>query len=350
MIEEQKKNKIRLNSIDWLRVTAVIMILYDHMGGLRNKEWVLKRVIDGIFTVPLNIIQDFGAFGVSIFFLVSGFLFTYYETYENPVKRRLKGIIKIYLTNISSFLFFAIFNWIINQFHETYWSQFSIKQWLLSGSLIGYFIGSGDVINGTTWFLIPFFLFYLVSIIYALFHDKYGYKSFIIIYFILVGFFFIMHIYNTKISPILVFVFIPISGMVLGEFFRHGSNISIINLIFLQLANWVIMVLCFKYFYYLHYAESLYLVSYTYAFCMLIIFVMMENYFKENKYVKFICDISLSIYLLQMTFGGFLMTVLYDLGVNFSLSFLITCAFILIISWLHHVFIEVKFLKNIIKL
>lgn len=41
--------------------------------------------------------------------------------------------------------------WITRE--ATYWSQFSIRQWIESATLVGYFTGSGDVINGTTWFL-----------------------------------------------------------------------------------------------------------------------------------------------------------------------------------------------------
>ena len=92
MLEKQIKNRSTLNSINYLRVLAVMMILYDHIGGLRNPEWIVKRGIDYFVTVPLNIIQDFGALGVSIFFLISGLLFTYNANFENPVKKRVASI------------------------------------------------------------------------------------------------------------------------------------------------------------------------------------------------------------------------------------------------------------------
>lgn len=69
------------------------------------------------------------------------------------------------------FLFYILqrLTWIIK---TTYWSQFSTKQWIESMTLVGYFTGHGDVINGTTWFLIPLFLFYLVRIGYAWIYEK----------------------------------------------------------------------------------------------------------------------------------------------------------------------------------
>ena len=70
-------------AVDYLRAIALCMILYDHLGGLFNPGWIVKRYVDFFFAVPLNIIQDFGAFGVSLFFLISGFLFTYNGNHQN---------------------------------------------------------------------------------------------------------------------------------------------------------------------------------------------------------------------------------------------------------------------------
>ena len=49
-------------AVDYLRAIALCMILYDHLGGLFNPGWIVKRYVDFFFAVPLNIIQDFGAF------------------------------------------------------------------------------------------------------------------------------------------------------------------------------------------------------------------------------------------------------------------------------------------------
>lgn len=77
-------------AVDYLRAIALCMILYDHLGGLFNPGWIVKRYVDFFFAVPLNIIQDFGAFGVSLFFLISGFLFTYNGNHQNEGRKTLK--------------------------------------------------------------------------------------------------------------------------------------------------------------------------------------------------------------------------------------------------------------------
>lgn len=64
-----------------------------------------KKIIDFFFAVPLDIIQDFGAFGVSLFFLLSGFLFTYNGNYKNEAKKTFKKTMKTYVGCLMAFFF-----------------------------------------------------------------------------------------------------------------------------------------------------------------------------------------------------------------------------------------------------
>ena len=149
-VYSDKSNGSKIYAFDYLRVIALVMILYDHLGGFYNPNWIVKKIIDFFFAVPLDIIQDFGAFGVSLFFLLSGFLFTYNGNYKNEAKKTFKKTMKTYVGCLMAFFLFYILQrltWIIK---TTYWSQFSIKQWIESMTLVGYFTGHGDVINGTT--------------------------------------------------------------------------------------------------------------------------------------------------------------------------------------------------------
>lgn len=133
----------RCVSFDYLRVIAVFMILYDHLGCLRNSEWIVKKMVDYLIAVPLNIIQDFGAFGVSIFFIISGFLFAWNGKYENLCKKITGKMVFIYLSNIIAFLGFWAFQNLVCFFSNSYWRQFTVKQWLESMTLAGYFVGGG---------------------------------------------------------------------------------------------------------------------------------------------------------------------------------------------------------------
>ena len=83
------KKSGRIESITYLRVLAVVMILYDHVGAMRNSEWSVKGIMDFLFCIPLKIIQEFGALGVSLFYLITGFLFFHTNPYK-PLLRHLK--------------------------------------------------------------------------------------------------------------------------------------------------------------------------------------------------------------------------------------------------------------------
>ena len=69
-----KGNITKYVGLDYLRFIAVAMIFYDHLGASRNHEWCVAKFLDFFFNIPLGIIQDYGAFGVSIFFCYQVFL------------------------------------------------------------------------------------------------------------------------------------------------------------------------------------------------------------------------------------------------------------------------------------
>ena len=66
--------------------------------------------------------------------------------------------------------------------------------------------------------------------------------------------------------------------------------------------------------------------------------------FKKNKAVSFLCRISLSVYLVHMTFGCFLLTLCSFVHIPFTLSFIATIGAILTLSYVH-----MKVMDRIIK-
>ena len=77
------------------------MILYDHLCGIRNSDWVLKKAVDFILCTPLNIIQDFGALGVGLFYLITGFLFLHTNRKkENCIASACRKVIRLYLDSL----------------------------------------------------------------------------------------------------------------------------------------------------------------------------------------------------------------------------------------------------------
>ena len=62
-------------TLDYLRVFAMFMVVFDHIAFMRRPEWIGTKLADYAFFKPLSIIQWSGAFGVCIFFLLTGYLF-----------------------------------------------------------------------------------------------------------------------------------------------------------------------------------------------------------------------------------------------------------------------------------
>lgn len=332
-------------AFDYLRVIALVMILYDHLGGFYNPNWTMKKIIDFFFAVPLNIIQDFGGFGVSLFFLISGFLFTYNGKYKNECNRTLRKIVKIYMGCLMSFLMFYILQRLVWLMKATYWSPFSLKQWMESVTLLGYFTGNGDVINGTTWFLIPLFLFYILRIGYARIYEKIGVEWSILILELVIAFIMtILKMIHFSVSSEMVFVYMPVAGMILGELFREDSKLSIKKGSALFLVNHLCMTAWIWVFARQYHDTSFYLVSFMYSVALVVLFEVFNNKFKQNKVISFLCKISLSVYLVHMTFGSFLLTVFSFVHIPFTISFVMTISIVFAISYIH-----MKVMDRIIK-
>lgn len=339
----------KLNSLNYLRVLAMVMILYDHLGAFRNSEWTVKKGMDLVFTTPLHIIQDFGALGVSLFFILSGFLFPWNAHYEKVIPKTLTRIIKFYLSSLIAFIIFWLFNAVCWNFldYETYWKQFSWRQWLESITLLGYFTGNGEVINGATWFLIPLFFFYAITVFYSLFIKKHPGKA---MWFIETGLCLLWGFLNIwgqeYLTRLLIFVYIPITGMILSEIYR-ADHFSFVNGICLFIVNYVLMVLCFYKFHSGYYAENPYIISFVYAIFLVVMFFSLEKHFAENKYIHFCCNISLPVYLLQMTWGQFIMSVFDAWKLRFTVTFILTVLSLVGIAWFHSKYIDNRLINHL---
>ena len=50
-----KWNGMKINSFNYLRVLAMFMILYDHLGCLRNQEWMIKKAFVSLPKKPAGV-------------------------------------------------------------------------------------------------------------------------------------------------------------------------------------------------------------------------------------------------------------------------------------------------------
>lgn len=148
--------------IDDLRAAAILMIAWPHLGINMNPEWSLDRVIQWLINRPLNMIQSFGALGVSLFFLISGFLIL--KNRRNTGKYLLHRFFRLYLPLLLTMAVFWGVTTVCSFFRPTYWTQFSPIEWIEAATLWNNFRFEINPINGVLWYLVPLIVF---DVLYA---------------------------------------------------------------------------------------------------------------------------------------------------------------------------------------
>ena len=90
----------RLAWLDFLRFTAVILVLWDHMVGefllAHKSQWFLNNAVQNILFEPLAIRQSGGFIGVCIFFLISGYIIAKVIYKESGLQFAVRRFIRIF--------------------------------------------------------------------------------------------------------------------------------------------------------------------------------------------------------------------------------------------------------------
>lgn len=345
----------KLVALDWLRAATVLMLLYDHIGAYRNPEWEIKKLVDFFIVDPFNIIFDFGMLGNAIFFLISGVLFIYNRNHLVLSVKPLKKILKFYLTSMSAFLCFWAVQTAYSHFQPTYWSSFTTQQWIESMTMYCYFIGKSDVINGTTWFLLPMGLFYLVTIPYTCMYKYVGEYAILFVDIALAGLF-LSGVCNNMLTILLLMVYLPLAGIIIGNFLFRSNERRLCRCLALSAFNWMIFIYLWQREVEIIKAaidvgplfELSYFVSCSYAYLLVILGILLTDCFTQNRLIQFICRISLSVYVLQMTFGSFVIALFTSMGINYTIAFFMAVGITLLLSFAHYEIVEQKILRRII--
>lgn len=62
----------------------MFLVAFPHLGVIIEPSWKVAAFIDSAINTPFAIIQNFGALGVCVFFVISGFLL--YSNTDTPLK------------------------------------------------------------------------------------------------------------------------------------------------------------------------------------------------------------------------------------------------------------------------
>jgi len=152
-----------IRSIALLRGVAVLLVLWDHIVGGWTKgngrSWIGLDVVRDWVSGPFAIIQDFGFLGVTIFFLLSGYIISEVAVRESRRVFAVRRLLRIYPALIVSIAFIVALDRLRPSFGLT--SQgFGVAQTAWSMSLLNYVRVADSPVNGVAWSLIIEVLFY----------------------------------------------------------------------------------------------------------------------------------------------------------------------------------------------
>ncbi|HEV2805081.1 MAG TPA: acyltransferase [Chthoniobacterales bacterium] len=102
--------------IEGLRAIACLLVVYCHIlagrADLYHYDWPFYVFVRDFFVAPLGIIQNFGFFGVALFFLVSGFIITHTVQREDRIAFCVKRVFRIFPPLIGAVIAVLALHWI----------------------------------------------------------------------------------------------------------------------------------------------------------------------------------------------------------------------------------------------
>jgi peptidoglycan/LPS O-acetylase OafA/YrhL len=149
----------RIDFLDALRGLAVLLVLWDHLVGQylmqSHLSWWPHSVVHTYVNVPLGIIQDFGWFGVCLFFLISGYVITHVAQRETGRQFAIRRLLRIYPPLALAILLAMLLAPLSGESVAGGWSKV-----LWGMTLLNYLIVPQNVVLGVGWTLVIEMLFY----------------------------------------------------------------------------------------------------------------------------------------------------------------------------------------------
>ncbi len=292
----------RFHSLDALRGVAVMMVVYDHLFALHGerltgKPFAPAEFIRNYFSAPAGIIQDFGWLGVCIFFLVSGFVIAKSAIEETSRAFAIRRFMRIFPP-------FAATIMLVMGIDALTTGLRPLENYLLALTLVGYVTIPQVIVVGVAWTLAIEVVFY-VAIFFAapLLKGKRAAAGVLMLsgFVMLVLAMARMHGDSFFLFAATV-AYVPLLILGVIGYLWHSGRSGHYESLLLALANLVIFMYGLSQIHTAFYkAENSYLVSVFYA---LAIFWLSVRLREAPPVLKFLGDISYSLYLLHGILGA----------------------------------------------
>lgn len=338
-------NDRRIEFVGLLRALAVLLVVYAHVvvnsAKAHNVDLSVVIFVKKYITEPFSVIQNFGWFGVVLFFLISGYIIAHTATKERAFTFFVKRVFRIY----PAFLMAIIVAAVIRYFF--YGKEFySATQYFLASTLFGVWPDGQVGVLGVEWTLIIEIKFYfLCFLLFRLFSRPVllvSLQLFLVSLFVVfcrsfdASFFLfsvavsyvpflicgeLMYFYFSRKMSVLPFVLLTLTTIFLIIF-----SLSIIQPRFLKM-------------------DSSYLVSFAYAYFIFYFCALHSGKIKGNRFTEFFEKISYSLYLYHGVVAFLIIKLLLSAGYSYGLSLFFGVISMLFVSWVSYKFIELPFVS-----
>ncbi len=337
-----------LSFINLLRCGAVFLVIWAHLIAnftTSNKvSWQPVKIVREYVTQPLGIIQDFGFFGVVLFFIISGFIITYVAQRENTLSFITKRVFRIYPTYILSLVVILLANFI-------YTSATGLKSlgdrnfedFLWASSLLHLVRIPANSISGVAWTLIIEVIFYILCAIFLGFIKNRPRLAMLCI----LGSVIAILVPCKNFGPNYFLFAISVSyvpfllmGQLLYYFWSKRIKLWEFGLLWLLIYGTIMYTIenLQPRFYQLN---NSYPITFMYAYVVFVIGLVLNERIRVPRVIEFYSRISYSVYLYHGGVGLLILSYLkLNLKLNYTLSLAVTLVLVTLVSYLSWRFME----------
>ncbi|MFA6550633.1 MAG: acyltransferase [Candidatus Gracilibacteria bacterium] len=340
----EPENKIQFVVV--LRAVASLMVMFSHLmffyDANKIHSFFFGFIRDHVI-YPFAIIQNFGFFGVVLFFLVSGFIVSYVSRRDGGFAFLIKRVFRIYPPLILSVLLitliYSLYTFISHE--TTDLMGISFVDIFTSSTLINYLIPNSVKINPVAWTLIIEMVFYFICFLtLPLLKNKPKIAILINLFFVFMVICFYKSFGDTFYLFAVTVCYLPF--LFLGQliYFLWDSRITFRVFLLSSIANYVLIVygLLMKIYPTFYAPGNSYLITFVYAYFTFVLLLLLNKHIKRSSIINFFSKISYSLYLYNRLIALFLVILVPLVG--FVFGSVLTLTLIVIISYLSWRFAE----------
>lgn len=316
-----------------LRAAAPLLVVWDHFGAVwpnRNRRsWFVNETVRDYVNAPLGIIQDFGWLGVAIFFLISGFIIPYVALREDAVAFGAKRAFRIFPPLWASIALIVVVDWLRTIVLDAEAATYSLGDLVKGAFLVNYLQPGSAAINGVAWTLIIEVLFYSLCLIgWPVLQRR---PAWFVLGSLAVIWLGVNQAFGhgATFHQVMASVgYLPVLLLGTCLFLRWSGRVSVVSFALLSGACWVTFVQYLRHLRPEFYdAMNSYGISVGLAYAIFVIALLLDDHITIPAPVRFMSDISYSLYLTHGIVGFFVFDVmLTKYQLSFTASLLVAIA------------------------